>query len=61
MIPNNIIILVMRYIFIVNLFKNISVHTIFYKFGQTQESLTHPKSRIAFFWDRENTLQLEHL
>ena len=47
----------MRYIFIVNLFGDINVDTIFYKLSQTIENLAHPKSRIALFLWREYVTQ----
>jgi hypothetical protein len=39
----------MKYIFIINLFGDINVGTIFYKLNRTIENLAHPKSRITFF------------
>ena len=48
----------MRYIFIVNLFRDINVDTIFYKLSQTIENLAHPKSRIALFYGVRYTAQV---
>jgi len=54
----SIIRLIMKYIFIVNLFGDINVDILFYKIGQTWESMTSLNLKLYFFWDEGCISQL---